>query len=202
MRKLSILLVSLFLLNSCAEKIYLFDAKISSKDINGSPKFGPKNSDWTSVRIKDPLNPQKEYSFLGRLIGSDRIRRHNDFIDLIFLKGNYGAIDSVYVNFLDEAIIPNFNIASTTISSGKWNRFKSDFEDVSSFSDKKNVMFKTEHLEIRNELQKSIYTTLSNQIKQTQKIERIFKSGLDANIKAVLKESSRKVYPMPSIVNC
>lgn len=177
-------------LTSCSEKINLFNAKIAATDINGTKKFGPKNSARISKRIKDPLLPKLEYDFLGRLVSSKNLRSNIGFIDFIFLKGDYGVIDEVYIAFLDEAVIPNYVPIESEITSTEWNKFKTDFSSLSTYSARKDLMFKPENLKIRRMLEGSIYTSIPNDIVQNQKIEQIFKSGLESNVKAVLKESN------------
>jgi hypothetical protein len=139
------------------------------------------------------LNPQNEYSFLGRLVGSDNLRRHNDFIDLIFLDKDNGELDKVYISFLEEAIIPNYVPVDTIISVELWKEFREEFDKKTTHVDKKKLMFKSDYFKIRKMLEGSIYTTLPNEIVQNHKIEKIFKSNLESNIKAVLKESSAEI---------
>ncbi|MCT4583120.1 MAG: hypothetical protein N4A35_17040 [Flavobacteriales bacterium] len=188
------LLTILVLFSSCAESITLFDAKISSKVINGTNQFGLKNVQNTSLLIKDPIIPIKEYSFLGRLIGYNKLRKHEDFIDLIFLKGDYGVLDEVYISYLEEATIPNYIPDNVLISADLWGDFLSDFNMEDSYVGKKQVMFIPKYIAIRSMLQKSIYTkTNPNDIKQQHKIEKLFKSGIKSNIKSVLNTSGAKI---------
>jgi hypothetical protein len=185
MKKTIYILILTVMLTGCAEKIYLFNAKIASTDINGTKKYGPKGSAKISKLIKDPILTEPEYEYLGRLISSDNLRTDNGFFDFIYRKGDYGSLDKVYINFLDEVSIPKLPIGQDAII----DQFKSEFSDKSTYQEKKQVLFLDKYVEIRKILEKSTYRIISNDIVQNQKIEAIFKGGIESNVKAVLKES-------------
>jgi len=177
------------MLVSCSESIYLFNAEISSEDINGTKCFGPKNSSSISKLIKDPLLIEPEFENLGRLISSKNLKDDNAFLNFIFLKGNYGVLDSIYISYLQESVIPNYSQQSNfTIE--EWNKFKENFDDASTYSKKKQILFQNEYFLIRKYLEKSVYRVIQNSIVQNHKLESIFKSGLQNNLEAVLKEKN------------
>lgn len=176
---------------SCTDKVYLFKAKLTSSDINGTSKFGPKNTSSISPVIEDPKLADPEYQFLGRIVSAKSVRDDNAFFDAIYLKGNYGKLDSVYINYLEEAVIPNLSATSNDkIDETLFNQFKQDFSNATSFVQKKNFMFQDKYISIRRNLEKSVYRTISNDIVQSQKVEKIFKGGLEANLKSVLQQSN------------
>lgn len=110
---------------------------------------------------------------------------------MIYLKGNYGKLDSVYINYLEEAVIPNLSATSNDkIDENLFNQFKQEFNNSTSFVQKKGIMFLDKYISIRQNLEKSIYRTISNDIVQSQKVEKIFKGGIEANIKSVLQQSN------------
>ncbi len=188
------LAIGTLLLTSCAEKVYLFNAKISSLDVNGTKKYGPKNSANISPLIKDPLLADPEFQYLGRLISSKNLRDNNGFLDFIFLKGNYGQLDEVYINFIDQAILPNLQVNDAEgINSSLLSEFKTDFNNETAYAKRKELLFKDKFVPIRNKVEKSVYRTISNDVVQDQKIASSFKGGLEANVKSVLKESSGEI---------
>lgn len=185
MKKLFIVLLASLILSSCAEKVYLFNAKISSRDINGTKKYGPKSTANTSKLIKDPILTEPEYEYLGRLISSNHLRTDNGFFDFVFLKGDYGLLDKTYIDFLEEHSIPQLLSESSSLN----NSFKEEFFSKSNYHEKKQVLFLNKYEQIRKILERSTYREISNHIKQNQKIESTFKSGLTANVESVIKES-------------
>jgi len=107
MKKLIYILLITITLNSCAEKVYLFNAKIVSTDINGTNKYGPKNTASISKLIPDPVLVSPDYENLGRLISSKNLRTDNGFFDFIYRNQYYPKLDDLYMNFLKEVSIPN-----------------------------------------------------------------------------------------------
>lgn len=191
MKNIAFTTVLLLLLTSCTETVYLFNANISSIDINGTKKYGPKNSTRVSKLIKDPMLAKPEYQYLGRILDSKKVRTGNGFIDYIFLNGNYGVLDSIYIDFIKEAVLPNL---SANVSEGITDKTLKEFKNKFSFApttykDQKNLLFDDDYKAIRKKIERSIYQTISNKIIQTQKIEAIFRGGIEANVQAVLKES-------------
>lgn len=186
MKKIIYIAFLAIIMSSCAEKIYLFDAKISSTDINGTNKFGPKNTASISKLISDPILVEPEYDKLGRLISSNTILSDNGFFDFIYRNEYYPKLDDLYMRFLKEVSIPN------KLNSGdeQVKKFKLEFASAETYKAKKEVLFKDEFKNIRIELEKSTYREIPNTIKQNQKIESILKSGLEANIKSVLEEKN------------
>lgn len=187
-------LLGAILLSGCAEKLPLFNSKISSIDVNGSGKFGPKNVPKISQLLTDPQNPEPENQFLGRLITSENLRGNNGFIDYIFRKGDYGPLDEVYIGFIDETILPNLQpCPAKGLPADLLNSFKLEFSNLRSYAQRKHLLFEDKYLLIRDTIQNSVCVRIPNDIKQNHKIESQFKAGLEANIKAVLKESSENV---------
>jgi hypothetical protein len=185
MKKSILILFTITLFTSCSEKVYLFNAKISSIDINGTKKYVPKSTAKTSILIKDPILTSSKHEYLGRLISANHIRTDNGFFDFIFLKGDYGLLDKAYITFLEEYSIPKFLSESTDINTS----FKTDFNEEGGYQNKKQVLFMDKYKSIREIMEKSTYQEISNNIKQAQKIQSTFKSGLTANIETVVKES-------------
>lgn len=180
-----IALITIFM-SSCAEKVYLFNAKITSTDINGTKKYGPKNTASISKLISDPILVKPDYDKLGRLISSNALRSDNGFFDFIYRNQYYPQLDDLYMRFLKEVSIPN----KLNSEDEKVKKFKIEFASAETNKSKKEVLFKDEFKTIRIELEKSTFREIPNSIKQNQKIESILKSGLEANIKSVLKENN------------
>lgn len=125
MRKIIYYLLVIVLLSGCSERIYLFNAKISSEDINGTKKYGPKTSSTISKLIKDPVLIEPEYENIGRLISSKNVRDDIGFIDFIYRKGDYEPLDIAYIDFLDQVSIPKLlNNSSELVI-----EFKNDWND-------------------------------------------------------------------------
>lgn len=186
MKKIIYILLIALIFSSCAEKVYLFNAKISSVDINGTKKFGPKNTASISKLIHDPVLVTPEYENLGRLISSGSLRTDNGFFDFIYRNQYYPKLDDIYMRFLTEVSIPNKLNSTDEITT----KFKREFGEAETNQGKKSVLFKDEFKEIRKALEKSTFREIPNTIKQNQKIESILKSGLEANVKSVLQENS------------
>ncbi|NDI99333.1 hypothetical protein GWA97_09630 [Flavobacterium sp. LaA7.5] len=177
---------------SCGEKIYLYKAKLSSSDINGTSSFGPKNTSFTSKAIKDPLLLINEYDNLGTLVSKSNVRDNNPFINFIYLNGDYGDIDSVYVEYLKQKVLPNY-VPKGDVSKILWSKFYSEFKSKNSYKQSKQVLFDTLYTQIRKHMERSIYDTISTKITQEQKIEKIFKGKLESNVEAVLKQYNTQI---------
>lgn len=189
MKKILFGLIILTLMSSCSEKIYLYKAKITSMDVNGTDKFGPKNGSRVSVAIEDPLEPKNINDNLGMLISRSNLRANNNFINHIFLNGDFGDLDKVYINYLQQSVIPNFVADNVNIKQEDWEIFKADFESKTNYSAKKSLMFQSKYLQIRKAMERSVYEMNEVQITQKHKIETLFKSKLESNVKSVLSQN-------------
>lgn len=182
-----ILLSFLFLLASCSEKIYLYNAEISSNDVNGTNKFGPKSSSKHSKLIKDPVIVPKYWSNLGTLVSKDDPKNDNPFLNYIYLKGNYGAIDSLYINFLQQLVIPNTSIIDG-VSSEKYLSFVNSFNNMRDYKSQKEYLFFDENRIIRAYMEGQIYIISENNITQAHKLEKIVKGKIESNIEMALEQ--------------
>ncbi|MBJ2126701.1 hypothetical protein [Flavobacterium sp. IB48] len=186
MKKTVTLLALSVCLFSCSEKIYLYKAKITSIDVNGTDKFGPKNAPRVSKAIEDPLEPKNLLDNMGVLVDKDNLRGKNNLVNHIFLSGDYGDIDKIYLDYLTESVLPNYVPTADIMSETQWIVFVNNFNNRFGY-EKKQYLFLPEHAGIRKELEKQIVDIHPVEVQQEHKLKQLFKSKLEANVKSVLE---------------
>jgi hypothetical protein len=169
-------------------KIKIFNTIVKVKDIIGTTNLTTQKF---VLNLKDVLVKNEDYYL--KTIGSYRDEFNSDDPNSLFNlvdKGIYPLLDEINMKYYEEVVIPRLKTDTDVRNRTDFVSFCKEWEKLSDFNKRKELLFKNEFVDIGKIVQKGRFQITKAPFKLKQTVTKKLDARISADIKANLKANN------------
>jgi len=167
------------------QKVKLFNAILTSKDINGTQNFNVKNFAETSKPIKDPLTADRLDYWVGKVFVDGNLRNLLVLFDLSKETAKYPYLDSIDMDYYASVSFRRY-LKPLYNNESLYKELKSKFDNAKSNNEKKDLLLNDDYSKYFDALNKSKYLIDSSVVKNKDTIEKKLRLSIKLNLDSIL----------------